>query len=100
MVLALSLSVAPLNSSEAYEWEATPQGPVVVHQGDIWVLYSATLIRCPADGKKLPDEIILTSDRGYCYLVDPQPIGYYESDPNDPKNVGLPLISLIERTYK
>ncbi len=106
LLLSLSLianpvDICPLEQKDVHrEWIVLPAGMVVVEKEGLWVLYSAKLILCSAwflDYRL--DVVFIDGSEGFpaCYLIDPQPIGYYEEDPS--KTFEQKMTPLTERTW-
>jgi hypothetical protein len=78
-------------------WEPLPSGLVVIKVQDKWIAHSARLVLC--DTKPRRNLMLVADADGACYLVDPDPIGYYKEDPTDPKHFNIKFYPLIERTW-
>jgi len=100
---ASSIDIQPLQQNDTHKnWITLPSGLIVVEQRTgLWVLYSATLIQCSDWFSEYRMEVVfLEGSEGFpaCYLVDTEPVGYFEGDPSDLKKFDLKMIPLTERT--
>ena len=108
ILLTLSLTAAPvdihpLEQEDTHKkWIVLPAGLVIIPKQGVWVLYSAKMILCSDWFSDYRLEVVfIDGSEGIpaCYLIDPQPVGYYEGDPSDPEAFELEMIPLVEKTW-